>query len=60
MHSIFMEILATVPDRHDQKSLRMIGDHLWSAQDRHASEQAKLVSDMRRELEELQRKLKQS
>jgi len=60
LKTIFEEIVLTVPDRNDQKGLRLMVEHLWHSSEKQTSDQAKLVSDMRRELEDLQRKLKQS
>lgn len=57
---IFEEILFSIEDKYDQKALRLLVDHLWTTNDKIQAEQAKTVTELRKEMEDLQKRVKQS
>jgi hypothetical protein len=58
LRNVFDEIIFNIPDKTDQQSLRLIVDHLVSIADRPKTDQNKLISKMRIEVEELQSKVR--
>jgi septal ring factor EnvC (AmiA/AmiB activator) len=59
LKTVFEETVFHVPDKQDQMSLRKMIDFLLSMVSFTKTDQSRLISQMRQEVEELQRKVKQ-